>query len=152
MRKAIFLDRDGTINVDVSYLHEIEKVEFLPGAIEALRLLKEKGYLLIVVSNQSGVGRGYFSLEDVQRINDYMNECLLEKHAQIDAFYYCPHTPEEKCQCRKPGIELYLKAADTFQIDFHNSYMVGDKESDILPAQILGCGYGLLWFLQKLYK
>lgn len=144
MKKAIFLDRDGTINVEADYLHECEKMQFIPGSVEALSILKEKGYLLIVISNQSGVGRGFFPMEDVERVNAYMNEFLRMKNAEIDAFYCCPHVEEDHCTCRKPATGLYRKAAQDFDIDMKESYMVGDKITDILAATELGCGYGLV--------
>lgn len=144
MKKAVFLDRDGTINEEVNYLHECHKLKFIPGTMEALRLLKEKGYLLIVVTNQSGVGRGYFSKEDVDRVHEYMNDLLRTEGAEIDGFYYCPHVEEDKCACRKPQTGLYLKAQEDFNIDFRQSYMVGDKITDILAAEKLGCGVGLV--------
>ena len=124
MKKAIFLDRDGTINREVSYLCDIEKLCLLPGVIKALQILKEKGYLLIVITNQSGVGRGYFTIEEVWRINEYMNQCLSAYDVQIDAFYCCPHAPKEGCNCRKPGTELYLRAVQEWDIDLKKSYMV----------------------------
>ena len=136
MTKAVFLDRDGTINEEVDYLHECHKMKFIPGTKEALRLLKEKGYLLIVITNQSGVGRGYYPLEDVERLHRYMNELLRENGTEIDGFY---------CSCRKPGTGLYLKAQIDFDIDLKQSYMVGDKVTDILAAKELGCGVGLLF-------
>lgn len=145
MTKAVFLDRDGTINEEVDYLHECHKMKFIPGTKEALRLLKEKGYLLIVITNQSGVGRGFFPLEDVKRLHQYMNELLKEDGAEIDGFYCCPHVEEDKCSCRKPALGLYLKAQKEFDIDLGQSYMVGDKITDILAAKELGCGVGLLF-------
>lgn len=144
MKKAVFLDRDGTINEEVNYLHECDKMKFIAGAEEALKLLKEKGYLLIVVTNQSGVGRGYFSVEDVDRVHEYMNEQLRAGGTEIDGFYYCPHTQEDKCSCRKPMTGLYRKAQTDFDIDMNQSYMVGDKITDILAAKELGCGVGLV--------
>lgn len=144
MKKAVFLDRDGTINVEVEYLHECEKLKFIPGSIEALALLKEKGYLLIVITNQSGVGRGYFPIEDVECVNQYMNHLLEEKNAGIDGFYCCPHVEEDHCTCRKPKTGLYRQAAREHDIDLKESYMVGDKVTDILAAEKLGCGYGLV--------
>lgn len=144
MTKAVFLDRDGTINEEVHYLHECDKMKFIPGTVEALRLLKEKGYLLIVITNQSGVGRGYFSREDVDRLHEYMNQLLREEGAEIDGFYCCPHVEEDKCACRKPKTGMYLKAQEDFDIDMKRSYMVGDKITDILGAEELGCGVGLL--------
>jgi UDP-N-acetylmuramoyl-tripeptide--D-alanyl-D-alanine ligase len=144
MNKAIFLDRDGTINVDMDYLHECDKLRFIEGSVEALKLFKEKGYLLIVVTNQSGVGRGYFPIEDVDAVNNHMNELLEEYNIRIDAFYCCPHIERDNCVCRKPKTYMYEKAAREFNVDISASYMVGDKYTDILPAIRLGCGYGLV--------
>lgn len=144
LNKAIFLDRDGTINVDVDYLHECDKLEFLPGAVEALKILRGKGFKLLVISNQSGVGRGYFPMEDVEKVNAYMNELLMKEGIGIDGFYCCPHTTEDCCECRKPQPYLYRKAAQDFDIDFAESYMVGDKETDVLAAGILHCGYAMV--------
>ena len=144
MKKAIFLDRDGTINVEVNYLHECDKMKFIEGSVEALALLKKKGYLLIVITNQSGVGRGYFPLEDVEEVNAYMNQFLKEADAEIDAFYCCPHVEADECDCRKPKAGLYLRAAADYDIDLEQSYMVGDKVTDILAAENLKCGYALV--------
>lgn len=100
MERAVFLDRDGTINVDVDYLHEPDKLAFIDGTIEALALLKARGYRLIVISNQSGIGRGYFGAPAVERLHAYMNSILQEHSAAIDAFYYCPHIEQDRCTCR----------------------------------------------------
>lgn len=91
MNKAVFLDRDGTINVDVDYLHETEKLVFIEGVPQALAQLKKMGYKLVVISNQSGIGRGFYSAKEVEVLHEYMNELLTKQNAQIDAFYYCPH-------------------------------------------------------------
>lgn len=144
MNKAIFLDRDGTINVEVDYLHECDKLSFLPGAVEALQLLQKKGYKLIVITNQSGVGRGYFSMEDVDKVNNYMAELLSKEGVLIEDFYCCPHVEADHCPCRKPQPYLYQKAAKEHQIDFTQSYMVGDKYTDIQAAFELDCGYGMV--------
>ena len=144
MNKAVFLDRDGTLNVEVDYLHECGKLRLIEGTAKALRILKEEGYLLIVISNQSGVGRGYFTSDDVDKVNDYMNALLDGQGAALDAFYYCPHTEKDNCRCRKPKTGLYLKAAKDFDIDFKQSYMAGDKETDILASFELGTDYALL--------
>lgn len=144
MAKAVFLDRDGTLNEEVNYLHECDKLKLIEGTEEALKILKNKGYILVVVTNQSGVGRGYYPIEDVYAVNNYMNELLSTAKAPIDGFYCCPHTEADKCECRKPQTGLYLKAAEDFSIDFRSSYMVGDKVSDIEAAEKLGCGYALV--------
>ena len=98
MNKAIFLDRDGTINVDVDYLHETNRLVFIEGVPVALSKLKQMGYKLIVISNQSGIGRGYYPPQDVEILHQYMNERLREHNAQIDRFYYCPHIEQDNCQ------------------------------------------------------
>lgn len=144
MNKAIFLDRDGTINVEVDYLHECEKFKFIPGVVKALALLQAKGFKLIVITNQSGVGRGYFPIEDVHEVNEYMNQLLSERGVKIDGCYCCPHTEKDNCQCRKPASGMYLKAAKEHDIDFSKSFMVGDKITDVQAAFELGCGFGLV--------
>lgn len=144
MEKAIFLDRDGTINVDVDYLHETDKLVFIDGTVEALALLKRQGYKLIVISNQSGIGRGYFGAQDVERLHAYMNHILQEHNAAIDAFYYCPHVEQDRCTCRKPQTGLIDRAVAEWGIDLTRSYMVGDKEADVMTAVNAGCRYGLL--------
>jgi len=144
MEKAIFLDRDGTINVDVDYLHEPDQLVFIDGTIEALAMLKAQGYKLIVISNQSGIGRGYFKVQDVERLHAYMNRILYKHNAAIDAFYYCPHVEQDKCTCRKPQTGLIDRAVTEWEIDLTRSYMVGDKEVDVMTAVNAGCSYGLL--------
>lgn len=144
MEKAIFLDRDGTINVDVDYLHEPDKLVFIDGTVEALALLKAHAYRLIVISNQSGIGRGYFGAPDVERLHAYMNRILRGHNAAIDAFYYCPHIEQDRCACRKPQTGLIDRAVAEWDIDLRHSYMVGDREADVMTAVNAGCGYGLL--------
>ena len=144
MERAVFLDRDGTINVDVDYLHETDKLKFIDGAVEALALLKKHGYRLIVISNQSGIGRGYFGVQDVERLHGYMNRILQRHDAAIDAFYYCPHVEQDGCACRKPRTGLIERAVAEWNIDLSGSYMVGDNETDVMTAVNAGCGYGLV--------
>ena len=144
MNKAIFLDRDGTLNVEVDYLHEPDKLRLIDGVPEALNIFRDLGYKLIVISNQSGIGRGYFGHEDVDKVNTCMNEILAGYSVQIDAFYYCPHIESDNCNCRKPKTGLYERAVADWNIDVSLSYMAGDKESDVLAARKIGCGYGLL--------
>ncbi len=126
--KAVFLDRDGTIIKDVNYLSKIEDIEILPYVKEGLELLNKCGYKLIVVSNQSGVGRGYFTKDfvyETHAVLNYMLEGLIEK------FYFCPHTPEDNCLCRKPKTGMIDEAVKRFRINKKLSYVVGDKESDV---------------------
>ena len=130
MNKAIILDRDGTINVDFGYVYKTQELELLPGVAEALRIFQELGYLLIVITNQSGIGRGYFTLEDAEQFNRALAQ-ELEKHGVIlNDFYTCPHAPEEHCECRKPSPFMVMEAMKKYDIDPSQSYMFGDKKSD----------------------
>lgn len=129
--KVIFLDRDGTINKDFGYVYQKSKLEFLPGVIEALHLLKDAGYKLIIITNQSGIGRGYFSLNDYNEFNQYMIEELKKLNIEIDKVYYCPHTDEDKCNCRKPNIGLFEKAIKEYNVDIEKSYVIGDNKRDL---------------------
>ena len=130
MSKAVFLDRDGTINVDKNYLYKIEDFEFLPGAVEALQLLQSSGYLLIIITNQSGIARGYFTENDFLRLNDFMLNELERLGVHISKSYYCPHGPDSKCNCRKPKTGLFEQAAKEYDIDLSKSFAVGDKLRD----------------------
>lgn len=131
MRKGAFLDRDNTLIHDPGYIHEPEKVFLLKGVGEGLKLLKEAGYLLIVTSNQSGIGRGYFEEKDFWAVNRKIQELLKPFGVQIDAFYFCPHKPEDNCLCRKPKTQLALKAAKELNVNLRESVMIGDKDSDV---------------------
>jgi D-glycero-D-manno-heptose 1,7-bisphosphate phosphatase len=144
-RVAVFLDRDGTINVDRGWTHRVLDLEFLPGAAEAIRLLNEARLLVIVVTNQSGVGRGFYTEEDVEKFHEHMNAELSRQGAQIDAFYYCPHHPTEakgqyliRCQCRKPGPALIERAIKDWNIDLTRSYVIGDDPRDIEAGRRVG--------------
>lgn len=137
MKRAIFLDRDGTINEDIHYLHRIEDFVFLPGVVDALRELQSAGYLLIVVTNQSGVARGYYTEDELQRLNRWMLETLETQGVHITEVYYCPHLPEAAveayrriCDCRKPALGLFLRAVREHDIDLSQSYAIGDKLRD----------------------
>lgn len=138
MTKAIFLDRDGVINLDKAYVSKIEDFEFCEGVFEALMHFQNLGYLLIIVTNQSGIGRGYYTEEDFQKLTDWMRKELLHVRIKIDAVYHCPHAPEANCACRKPQSGMFLKAIEDFDIDVKQSWMIGDKPSDIEAA--LGAG------------
>lgn len=145
MKKAFFLDRDGTINVDTGYVGKPEDVELLPGAADAIRKMNEAGFLVIVVTNQSGVARGYYGLEDVEKVNQQINSSLLKQNAHIDAFYICPHlenAPVEqynkRCNCRKPNLGLFEKAIFDFDLDPALCYACGDKLRDVERLTELG--------------
>ena len=145
-RRAVFLDRDGTINVEKEYLHRAEEFAFIPGAPEAIRLLKEAGFLVVVVTNQSGVGRGYYDEEAVHRLHRFMDGELARHGASVDAYYLCPHHPlhgigeyRRECGCRKPLPGMLLEAARDFDIDLAASYIVGDKAADVKAGRAAGC-------------
>lgn len=156
MEKVIFLDRDGTLNVEVNYLHRKEDLVLLPGVPEALKAFKDQGYKLVVITNQAGVARGYYTEEDVKELHRYMNELLAGQGAGIDAFYYCPHHPEHgigkykiPCHCRKPEIGMFEMAEQDFEVDKASSWMIGDKLIDIEAGRnygvrtvLVGTGYG----------
>jgi D,D-heptose 1,7-bisphosphate phosphatase len=145
MRKCVFLDRDGNINIEKDYLYKVDDFEFEPGALEAIKIFKELGYLVVVVTNQSGVARGYYTEEDVQILHSFLQKKSLEAGGGVDAFYYCPHHPEKglgdynkKCDCRKPGPGMFLEAKQDLDIDFNKSLVVGDKLSDVNAGENLG--------------
>jgi len=127
-RPAIFIDRDGTIIHDADYLSSVAELEVFDFASEAMEMLREKGYLIIVISNQSGIGRGIFDADAVHAIHREINERL---GGPIDAFYFCPHLPDDRCECRKPAIGLLRQATEDFTIDIPNSWVIGDKRSDV---------------------
>lgn len=130
MNKAIFLDRDGTINVDKNYLYKIEDWEFIDGVIEGLQILQKLGFKLIVITNQSGIARGYYTENDAKKVFDYMIDELKKYGVIIEKVYYCPHLRGE-CNCRKPKLGLFYKAQNEFNIDFSKSYAIGDKTRDL---------------------
>lgn len=156
MDKIVFLDRDGTINQEVEYLHKPSDLVILPGVPAALRRLKEQGFQLVVVTNQAGVARGYYSEADVVRLHEYMNKLLSREGAEIDHFYYCPHHPvhgigayKQSCHCRKPDTGMFEMAESCYQVDKSHSYMIGDKLLDTEAGQrygvssvLVGTGYG----------
>lgn len=131
MKKALFLDRDGVINKEYSYVHKAENFEFIEGVFEALKKAQEKGYLLIIVTNQAGIGRGYYLEDDFFRLTEWMIEAFKSHGVHIDRVYHCPHGPDDGCECRKPEAGMIKSAAADFNIDLENSWLVGDKESDI---------------------
>ena len=139
MNKAVFLDRDGTIARDVHYCRRAEDFELLPAVPDAIRLLAQNGFKVVVITNQSGIARGYFTEETLAQIHDKMRSELAQHDARVDAIYYCPHHPDEGCSCRKPGTALFYKAAGEHRIDLQSSYVVGDMQMDIDAGKALGC-------------
>lgn len=137
--KAVFLDRDGTMAPDVHYCSRPEDFDLFPDTAEAIKLLNENGYKVIVITNQSGIARGYFTAETLEKIHLKMKTLLAEKGARIDGIYYCRHHPDEKCDCRKPNTKLIKLAKGEFNIDLNQSYIVGDLDSDIQLGKNAGC-------------
>lgn len=133
-RRAIFLDRDGTINEDVGYLSDIRNLKIIPGTKEAVDLLRKEGFLIFIITNQSGLARGFFTHGDVERIHDRIKDVF-----PFDGIYYCPHHPGEDCPCRKPKPKMALDAADKFRVDLEQSYLIGDALSDLEMGQRAGC-------------
>ena len=137
--KAVFLDRDGTISRDVPYCSRPEDFELLPRVAEAIKLLNEHDFKVVVVTNQSGVGRGRFTEDMLAKIHHTMVEELAKSGAVIDAIYYCPHHPDDNCECRKPKPAMILQAARDLNIDLRQSYFVGDSDLDIGAGKRAGC-------------
>jgi len=139
MNKAIFIDRDGTLVYDPGYVHKIEDFKFIPKAVDALKLLSEKDFKFIIITNQSGIGRGYYTEEDFLRFNNHLINELLKNKIRIEKTYYCPHRPEEPCDCRKPSIKYIEDAKKEFNIDLKKSYVIGDHPCDIEMGKKAGC-------------
>jgi D-glycero-D-manno-heptose 1,7-bisphosphate phosphatase len=129
--RPVILDRDGTIVIDRHYLDDPAQLSFLPGAVEGLRTLSQNGHSIIVVTNQSGVGRGRFTLERMHEVNNRLIDMVAAAGARIDAIYSCPHEPAADCACRKPNTQLVLDAAQRFGFDPARSIVIGDKSSDV---------------------
>jgi D-glycero-D-manno-heptose 1,7-bisphosphate phosphatase len=144
-RGAVFLDRDGTIIDDAGFIRDPAAVQLLPGVGGAIRRLNQHGWIVVVVTNQSGIARGLLTLEEYRATQRRVDELLALEHARIDAHYFCPHLPELSgpCDCRKPGTLLYRQAAERFGVDISRSWWVGDRVRDVLPAKALG-GTGIL--------
>jgi len=156
MNRAVFLDRDGTVNEEVGYLHKLDELRLIPGAGAAIKRLNEAGLKVVLVTNQSGIARGYFSESQLHDIHVRLEQMLSSEGARLDAIYYCPHHPSagnshytRDCDCRKPGTGLIDRAARDLEIDVRQSFVVGDKWSDVELGQRAGAhsilvrtGYG----------
>ncbi|MES4614359.1 MAG: D-glycero-beta-D-manno-heptose 1,7-bisphosphate 7-phosphatase [Ewingella sp.] len=148
---AIFLDRDGTINVDHGYVHEIDQFQFIDGVIEACLQLKEMGFALVLVTNQSGIARGKFTEAQFMTLTEWMDWSLADRGVDLDGIYFCPHHPEgsvkefaQVCDCRKPMPGMFLTAKDELNIDMASSYIVGDKIEDLQAGIAAGVGHKIL--------
>ena len=137
MNAAIFLDRDGVIVEDVGYAHKIGDFKLIPKAVEGLKLLKN--YKLFIITNQSGIGRGYYTMKDFENFNNYLIQELKKHNIKIEKTYVCPHKPEDNCDCRKPKVKLLKAAEKEFGIDLKKSFVIGDKTADIEMGRNAGC-------------
>lgn len=139
-RPALFLDRDGVVNIEKNYLHKVEEFEFIDGVFELCQKYQELGYLLVVVTNQSGIARGYYSEADFKKLTVWMVEAFAKQGIAITDVYHCPHHPDISgaCSCRKPEPGMLLEAADKHDIDLNHSLLVGDSERDITAAHMAG--------------
>lgn len=153
LRRAVFLDRDGTLNVEKHYLCRYEDWEWIPGSVEAIRTLNRLGYVVVVVTNQAGIARGYYGEEDVRRLHARVDRDLEAAGAHVTSYYFCPHHPEygdrADCACRKPRPGMLVQAAKDHGIELSRSWMVGDRESDMEAARrcgvqplLVATGYG----------
>lgn len=140
MKKVAFLDRDGVINVDHGYVSSINDFEWCDGVFEGLLKLKELGFELVIITNQSGIARGYYSEADFENLTKWMLAKLEKQGIPVLKVYHCPHSPELCCECRKPKPGMILKAASELEIDLKNSILIGDKDSDIAAGLSAGVG------------
>jgi D,D-heptose 1,7-bisphosphate phosphatase len=145
-RKAVFLDKDGTLIPDIPYNVNPDLITLQPGVIEGLQLLKENGFVFVVISNQAGVARGYFKINDLERVKQKLDFLLNGEGIQIDGYYFCPHHPSGiiaeysvACNCRKPNPGMILQAAKDLQIDTEESWMIGDILNDVEAGNRAGC-------------
>ena len=133
--KAVFLDRDGVINIEKNYLYKISDFEFIDGIFESCQYLQDLGYRLFIITNQSGIGRGYYNLDDFEKLNNWMLNQFKAKNINISQVEFCPHTPEGNCNCRKPKTLMIDNILKNYNIDLEKSWLIGDKISDILCAK-----------------
>lgn len=161
--KAVFFDRDGVLNVDVAYLYKIEDLRWIEGAREAVAYLTQQGYKIFIVTNQSGIARGYYTVEQMERLHSYMQQEIAAYGGRIDRIYYCPHHPEGSvaqysctCSCRKPKPGMLLQAFAEYDIDKEQSFLIGDGKRDVEAAEAAGVkgylftGGNLLDFVKKI--
>ncbi len=150
-KPAVFIDRDGVINVDHGYVHDEHDFDYIDGVFEATKALKDQGYLLVLVTNQAGIARGKYSEERFLSLTQWMDWNFVDHGVEFDGFYYCPHHPEhgigeykQDCECRKPKPGMFISARDFLKIDMENSVMIGDKAEDMMAAEAAGVGTKIL--------
>jgi len=141
---VLFLDRDGVINEDFGYVHKVSDFKFKEGVINLLKALSKKSFALIIITNQSGIGRGYYRHSDFEKLNNWMINTLLEKKINLIDVFYCPHAPESNCECRKPKPGMLLEAIKKYNIDVDRAWMLGDNETDIIAANNAGINKTIL--------
>lgn len=137
-QKALFLDRDGVVNVDVDYAHRIDQIEFMSGIFDVCRAAYMAGEKIIIVTNQSGIGRGYFTQEQFHALMQWMMVRFEKEGCPLTAYYFCPHLPEDNCSCRKPKPGMILQAAKDWDIELAASRLIGDKENDLAAGRAAG--------------
>jgi len=152
MKKALFLDRDGIINTDHGYVWRIEDFEFTKGIFNLVKCFSTKGYLIFVVTNQSGIARGYYTKEDFQTLTQWMLDAFQSEGITVSEVYYCPHAPQEHCQCRKPNTGMIEHIIQSKHINLSDSWMIGDKQSDIDFALNAGIQHTIAITKKKLQK
>jgi len=141
-RRAIFFDRDGVLNKErKDYVKTHSELEIFPNIGESIKKLSDAGFLIVVITNQSAINRGFTSHENLSEIHSKLQKFLQNNNTQIDSFYYCPHTPKDNCNCRKPNPGLILRAADELKINLEKSWMIGDNQTDVDAAIKSGCKY-----------
>jgi len=145
MNKALFLDRDGVINFDFGHVYKNDEFAFIDGIFDLCEFMQREGYLIIVVTNQAGIGKGFYKLSDFLKLDSWMKKKFLEKNIEIQKTYFCPHKPEDNCLCRKPKPGMLLKALSEFDIDPKKSVLIGDKQSDVLAGESAGIHHILLF-------
>ena len=142
-KKALFIDRDGIINIDHGYVYKIEDFEFTEDIFELVKLFSKDGYMIFIITNQSGIARGYYSENDFSTLTEWMIKKFKNNNITIEEVYHCPHSPEENCHCRKPQTGMIEQALEQYPIDLKHSWMIGDKQSDIDLALNAGIGFSI---------